>query len=134
MPATPYRHLTRRIEQGVQVLTLTDAEIRGDSLAEALVQDLTAAALTQQTPRIVIDLQRVKYISSAGLRALLILRRQLREKNGQMVLSGMSQEVAEVLQTTRLGSPVQSAVAPFLMVADVAAAVGQLQPREGTPP
>jgi anti-sigma B factor antagonist len=42
----------------------------------------------------------VTYLSSAGLRMLLLLYRRIRENNGKMVLTGLTEEVADIMQIT----------------------------------
>jgi len=127
MSKSPNLHLTSRLEHGVLVLELTDAEIRGDDLADELTKEFMAAVSSLENPKVVVDLQRITYTSSAGLRALLTLRRHLKEKGGQILLCGLSPAVTETMQSTRLATTSQSSVIPFTMVPDVSAAVAQLQ-------
>ena len=44
----------------------------------------------------VLDLGRLEYISSAGLRVVLMLAKRIRENQGQLVLCGMHPHVREV--------------------------------------
>lgn len=44
----------------------------------------------------VVDLSRLDYISSAGLRVALMLAKCIRERNGQLVLCGMRPHIYEV--------------------------------------
>lgn len=44
----------------------------------------------------VLDLGRLEYISSAGLRVMLMLAKRIRENQGQLVLCGMHPHVREV--------------------------------------
>jgi anti-anti-sigma factor len=127
MSASSNHHLMSHTEQGVLVLTLTDAEIRGDDLADEISQELCAAIASLDKPRVAVDFQRVRYMNSAGLRALLTFRRHLREKEGQMLLCGLSDALTETLVATRLATTTKSPIIPFTMVPDVPAAVGQLQ-------
>ncbi len=46
--------------------------------------------------RIVIDLSQIDYISSAGLRVVLMLVKQLKSSNGSLVLCGMKPSIKEV--------------------------------------
>lgn len=46
--------------------------------------------------RIVIDLSQIDYISSAGLRVVLMLVKQLKGSNGSLVLCGMKPSIKEV--------------------------------------
>lgn len=57
-------------------------------------------AAAQAGQRILLDMSRVTYLSSAGLRMLLLLYRRIKENNGYMVLTGLSEEVADIMQIT----------------------------------
>lgn len=132
MSSAPRTHLTCRLDQGVQVATLTTAEIQGDDMAEALLRELIASVASLTAPRVVIDFRHVKSIAAAGLRSLLNFRRHLREKDGTLLLCGLSDEVAEVFFTTHLVTTTKSSIIPFAMTADVPTAVAHLS--KGTSP
>ncbi len=120
------KHLKRRVEQGVVVLTLTDPEILSEAATEDLRLELLAAIGSQDSPKVVVDFEAVKLISTTCLRALLSFRRHLRDKGGQPLLCNLCPQVAEVLFTTRMVSPTPSALIPFAMAPDVASAVAHL--------
>jgi anti-sigma B factor antagonist len=50
--------------------------------------------------RVLLDLSGVQYMSSAAIRFLLSLYRAIRERSGAMALSGLSEELADVLSMT----------------------------------
>jgi anti-anti-sigma factor len=126
MAEPPFKHLKRQVEQGILVLTITAAEIHSEGMTEDLRLELLAAVKGLENPKVVIDFQPVKVISTTCLRALLSFRRHLREKGGQVLLCNLSTQVAEVLYTTRLVSPTSSALIPFAMAPDVATSVAHL--------
>jgi anti-sigma B factor antagonist len=72
-----------------QLNATTTARIQNDVLAAA-----------QAGQRILLDMSRVTYLSSAGLRMLLLLYRRIRENNGYMVLAGLSEEITDIMQIT----------------------------------
>ena len=49
---------------------------------------------------VVLDLSQVAYMSSAGLRVLLLVHRQLNAKQGRVVLVGLSESLAETMRIT----------------------------------
>jgi len=118
-----FKHLKRRVEQGVFVLALTDVEIFSEGATEDLRLELLEAVGSQENPKVVVDFQAVKVISTTCLRALLSFRRHLREKGGQPMLCNLGPQVADVLFTTRMVSPTPSALIPFALAPDVATAV-----------
>ena len=58
------------------------------------------AALGSGTPRLVIDMMELDYISSAGPRVLLRLARRVQRANGKVVLFGLHPNVREVFSIT----------------------------------
>jgi anti-sigma B factor antagonist len=50
--------------------------------------------------KLIIDMSRVDYLSSAGLRLLLLLYREITARKGQFVLVGVSPEVRTVMSHT----------------------------------
>lgn len=56
--------------------------------------------LLPQTSALVLDFSALDYISSAGLRVLLVAQKEMNKKNGQMTLSHVNESVMEVLEMT----------------------------------
>lgn len=50
--------------------------------------------------RVLLDMSGVTYLSSAGLRMLLLLYRRVHEHEGLMALAGLSEEVSDVMSIT----------------------------------
>lgn len=84
-----------RLEQA----TIISIDGQLNAATTAVIQnDVLAAAQAGQ--RILLDMSRVTYLSSAGLRMLLLLYRRIRENNGFMVLAGLSEEITDIMQIT----------------------------------
>jgi anti-sigma B factor antagonist len=69
-----------------------------------LLPDTVVAAL-EQRPRVagvILDLRNVQFISSAGLGALIQLRRELTPRNVGIALTGVAPQALRVLQTVGL--------------------------------
>src|SRR5262245_13478370 len=111
------------MEQGVLVLTITEAQLEGDALVEALRRELLAAVDPPGVHKVVLDFQRVKSFSSAAFRPLISLRRRLEATGARMVLCNLSPVVAKTFQATRLISSSRSSTASFLVQLDVASAI-----------
>ena len=58
--------------------------------------------LTAGTNKLIIDFSQVDYISSAGLRVVLIAAKKLRKSTGTLVLSGLNDVVQEVFEISGL--------------------------------
>ena len=70
-------------------------------------------AIVQLSPVVVVDLDRVEFIDSSGLGALVRARRKAQEHGGDVVLAGADEQVREVLALTNLADlfPVYPSVA-----------------------
>lgn len=56
--------------------------------------------LTESTSHIILDLTNVEFMSSAGLRVLLMVYRNIKTANGRVVLAGVSEEIRDVMSST----------------------------------
>ena len=69
---------------------------RLDSSTSAEFESLAIGCLTVDQPRMVISFSNVDYISSAGLRVILILAKKIRQTQGRLALCEMSSPIREV--------------------------------------
>jgi anti-anti-sigma factor len=123
-----YKHLSCP----VIVLRVNEPQVMGDTVADALRDDLISAYDSCGAVHAIIDLSRVVYLSSAGLRPLLTLNRLVRSREGRLLLCGLSSDVEGVFTATRLISTAGQAPATFEKHPTVAEAVASLyQPGEG---
>jgi len=126
-PLTDCRHVEGTLQDsGILVLTVTDAHILDDT-ALGLRRDFASLVPQAGGKQVVLNLQRVVAMSSAGVGALISLLRRVREASGQLVLCGLSRNVAWTLQLCRLidDSP-QSDAAAFCCETDVDTAIARL--------
>ena len=56
--------------------------------------------LIDRGSRVLLDMSRVTYMSSAGIRTLLLLYRTISEKVGKIVMTGLTDEVKEIMSLT----------------------------------
>lgn len=82
---------------GDDVIAAIRGEIDGKSAPQ--VQTELLAAL-QNGNRLLIDMQEVSFLSSAGLRMLLLLYRQVATRKGKVVLVGVSEEIRDTMAMT----------------------------------
>jgi anti-sigma B factor antagonist len=87
---------TSSVVDGVTVIT---AEGSIDSKTAAVFESTSVAAIQGQS-KVIIDLTKVDFLSSAGLRILLVVYRQVKAKNGKVVLVGTSEEIQDVMSDT----------------------------------
>jgi anti-anti-sigma factor len=69
---------------------------RLDSAAAPVAEERLSAALVDDPPRLAIDMSGLTYISSAGLRVLLVLAKKVQQQKGRMALGGLVGNVLEV--------------------------------------
>jgi stage II sporulation protein AA (anti-sigma F factor antagonist) len=69
---------------------------RLDSISAASTEKQLTGLIGSGTPRLVIDLSKLDYISSAGLRVLLLVERKIQQAHGQLALFGLVPGVREV--------------------------------------
>ncbi len=79
------------------VVLVFEGAIDGKTAPE--VQAAIAPILGEFTT-VVLDLSQVRYMSSAGLRVLLLVHRQLVARKGRPILVGLSDSLAETMRVT----------------------------------
>jgi anti-anti-sigma factor len=83
-------------EEPAGEVTIVRLSGRFDSSAAPPAEERFARLLDPATPRLAIDLSRLDYISSAGLRVLLVVAKRVQQANGKVVLFGLVPNVREV--------------------------------------
>lgn len=93
---------------------MSDVEIKSQEQEDALVVEITGeldgktAPLAQQQivpsipedGKVVLDMHGVEYMSSAGLRMMLLLYRHAVSKNSRIALVGLSEEIQDTMSAT----------------------------------
>lgn len=80
----------------VKIIEL-DGELNSDTspaVYEEIINKIT------ETDRVILNMSKVRYMSSAGIRTLLLLYRSLNSGGGKVVLVGLSEELADTLSIT----------------------------------
>jgi anti-sigma B factor antagonist len=78
-------------------LVTLSGDLDGKTAPQAQAQ---IVPLCQPGRNLLLDMTEVAYMSSAGLRLLLLLHRQLSSVQGQMVLVGLSEELQDTMSAT----------------------------------
>ncbi len=68
-----------------------------DSMGTHMVESKFDAVLDGETRRVIVDMDEVGFISSAGMAMLLVKGKRLRQHSGQLVIANASTRVMEVL-------------------------------------
>ncbi|WP_436617906.1 STAS domain-containing protein [Sorangium sp. So ce136] len=80
---------------------VTIAVLEGDvdgNTARDLEREL--GAILADSRQVLLDMSRVGYVSSAGLRLLLLIYRMARSRGGKVSLLGLSAEIRDVMDST----------------------------------
>ena len=85
------------IQDGVTIITLS-GNLDGNTVNEA--QEKILPLVASNSLLVVLDLKGCAYISSAGLRLLLMAAKQLSTQDGILVLAGLSDEIKDVMEMT----------------------------------
>ena len=91
-----------------------------DAGTEQRFRDALTSVLAHGVPRIIVDLSRVAFMSSAGIGVLMGVRRVLADAGGSLVLASPHGEVAQVLSITGVAGVIPVAAS----LADAVAALG----------
>jgi anti-anti-sigma factor len=90
----------------MEMKTSTQKGITVIEISGSLDSNTTQEAQDKITPMVtskccfVLDLTKCTYISSAGLRLLLMLAKQLTAQEGRLALAGLCAEIMDVMETT----------------------------------
>ena len=89
--------IIQKEENGIVAITIK-GRLDADSSPEAekVVQD----AFQGQTTRVLFDLASLEYLSSAGLRVLLGAAKEMRRKDGKIVLCALNEFVKEIFEVS----------------------------------
>jgi anti-sigma B factor antagonist len=92
--------IAQRETSGVYVLVLTGRLVLGQESSglRAMVDHLLSSGVT----KIVINLERVNYVDSAGLGALIEMHRKTKTKGGRLMLSNLGPNLRQALEFARL--------------------------------
>jgi anti-anti-sigma factor len=126
MPWQDYQHLECAEEAGVRVFVVTSPQLL-DDVADKLRRDFTRA-LDEPGPKdVVVCLERVGCVSSNGITTLFLLLKRVKASGGQVVLCGVTPQVATVLRLCQLiEQDDRTRPAVFATEPDIATAVRRL--------
>ena len=89
--------ITQKEENGI-VSIVIKGRLDADSSPEA--EKVVKNALGEQTDRILFDLGQMEYLSSAGLRVLLSAAKEMRRREGKIVLCSLNEFVKEIFEVS----------------------------------
>ncbi len=112
----------------VLILRITAPEIRTTQDSQALRDELLQMAQQGRKARVVVDLEAVRFIGSAGLLGFLSLRRQVAQQpQGEVVLCHAAEDLRALLQVCRLIPAEPGQAAAFQVASTRQAAIDLLR-------
>lgn len=93
-------NITTSSEDNAVVIFL-DGRLDVNAAVEA---DRTFTEVLSQTDSVVLDLQKLEYVASAGLRAIKKLRFNLKEKGGSLLVRNATAEVMNIFEMTGIAA------------------------------
>lgn len=91
-----------KVIKGVQVVALSGDIISLNDSKELL--ETIDTYLVDGVKNLVLELEEVKYINSAGINVLITILTSVRNKGGELVLASISEKVKSLLVITKLNS------------------------------
>ena len=82
--------------RGVQVVSI-NGEL--DSITTPMAQEKIITLVAPEV-RIIMNMSKVQYMSSAGLRMFLLMYRTIHSKGGKVIVAGLSAELADTMAMT----------------------------------
>ncbi|MEI9479989.1 MAG: STAS domain-containing protein [Deltaproteobacteria bacterium] len=92
---------TRNMNNGTMVIEVTG---RLDAVTSPLFEKEIVAFLAKEKQGMALDFGHLDYISSSGLRALILGAKKAKANNGALVLFGLKQQVLEVFDISGFSS------------------------------
>lgn len=93
--------IERDIRSGVLCLALSG---RFDEFAVSEAEKAFAETVNAEQEKVVLDLSGVEYVTSSGLRTILMLHRAVQNRNGALRLCGLTPFVAQVFDVSNFTS------------------------------
>ena len=89
-------NITETLEQD-EVIVCIEGEIDGTNVDEV---ETALKSASEKATSLVIDLKELEYVSSAGLRVFLIIRKLTESAGHSMILKNVSEDVMEIFTVT----------------------------------
>jgi len=87
-------------EDKVGGVTVVEVKGRMDNVTAPALADRLMASLRDSPVRVVLDLSRLEYISSAGLRVLLVAAKHADQTGSRLILCGISGRISQVFDVS----------------------------------
>jgi anti-anti-sigma factor len=93
--------LSTRKEKGAVVASVNG---RIDAVTSSDLEKYLVEAVAGDEKTLIVNLNELDYISSAGLRVILVIAKQLKAKQGEFMLAGLQDRVNQVFESSGIHS------------------------------
>ena len=90
------------LHDGVHVITFSKSDVLDAYEIERLGDEIYRHVKTIERPRLVIDLDKVRHLSSAALGMLVALKKVVEKKDGRICLANVRDDIRKVFKITKL--------------------------------
>ncbi|MHC5023034.1 MAG: STAS domain-containing protein [Planctomycetota bacterium] len=98
----PSARFSTHLTGGVHVITFSRADVLDAQYIDQLGADLKDYVTPIPTPRVVLDLDPVRFMSSAALGMLLVVRSAVEDRGGKIGLANVHPDIVQVFKITKL--------------------------------
>ncbi len=95
-------HLMSRVEQGVTIVQFTDPKVVGRRDIKLIGAELTKMVEENGVLKMLVNVKKLQYLSSAVLGKLISLHKSLRTNTGVLKLCNVAPTIYEAFEITRL--------------------------------
>lgn len=88
---------TRETTEDGKIVLFVSGEIDGTNVDDF---EKTVGEVCDRTEHLVLDLQELDYVSSAGLRVFLIMQKKMKQRGHSIVLRNVNEEVMDIFGVT----------------------------------
>ncbi len=110
-------------QDDVLVLTILVPQIRQPEVADQVSRELNAAIKDKSSPKVVVDMAKVEFMSSVAYLPFVGLRSKVMAAGGSLVLCNFAEMIKEMFEAARLLVNPRSPSAPFQFADSIDAAI-----------
>ena len=99
---TAYRRIAASERAGVTVIRFTESKITDPARIDELGRELTRLIDTERPFKVLLNFDKVDYLSSEALRVFLLLHKKITARGGALKLCHVTPQISEIFQITGL--------------------------------
>lgn len=99
---TGYRRITSSERAGVTVVRFTESKITDPARIEELGRELSRLNDSEHPYKLLLNFEKVDYLSSEALRVFLLLNKKVKSRGGILKLCNVAPEIFQVFEITGL--------------------------------